>query len=169
MQERASEPNPASRPGAVILDELQRFLHLPTSIDDALATSRSYGVSWALAHQFRDQLSPRLNAALDANARNRAVFSTTPDDARAFARLSRRLEPDDFTTLDSYEAQGSLFVDGRPSEWFTFKTAPLPVLGYGDELRRASQERFGGAVDDCTLAGQDEPPSSTGYRKARSK
>ncbi len=51
--ERAAEPDPVKRPAAIYIDEVQQFLNLPTSIADALATSRSYGVSWNLAHQFR--------------------------------------------------------------------------------------------------------------------
>lgn len=61
--ERAAETRPLDRPAAIYIDEVQQFLHLPTSIADALATSRSYGVSWNLAHQFRDQLPAQMRAA----------------------------------------------------------------------------------------------------------
>jgi hypothetical protein len=48
--ERANEADPAGRPASVVIDEVQQYLHLPVSIDDALSRSRSYGIGWHLAH-----------------------------------------------------------------------------------------------------------------------
>ena len=70
------------RPGMVFIDEVQNYLHLPTPIDDVLATSRSYGVAWHLAHQYRKQLPDKLRSALDVNARSKICFALDPDDAR---------------------------------------------------------------------------------------
>jgi hypothetical protein len=92
--ERASQPNPTATPGMVFVDEVQKFLHLPTSIGDALAQSRSLGVAWHIAHQFRGQLSRDMQAAVDSNAKSKIVFKPNdPDDARDMARQAPSLEP----------------------------------------------------------------------------
>ncbi len=62
-QERASDYGVGQRPGVVYVDEAPRFLNLPVSLADALAVSRSLGVGWFLAAQFRSQFPPALQAA----------------------------------------------------------------------------------------------------------
>lgn len=47
----------------VTVDEVQNYLSLPVDFGDALAQSRGLGVSWTLAHQHLDQLSPSLQAS----------------------------------------------------------------------------------------------------------
>lgn len=143
--ERASEPDPTKRPGMVFVDEVQQFLNLPTSIADALATSRSYGVGWHLAHQFRDQLAPGMRAAFDANARSKIAFAVGPDDAHHLARMTTSLTTEDFQLLAPYEIYANLVEAGAPSGWFSATTLP-PVnsTGYGDKIRQASRTRYGG-------------------------
>lgn len=159
--ERAAEKEPTKRPGMVFVDEVQQFLNLPTSIADALATSRSYGVGWHLAHQFRDQLSPAMRAAFDANARSKVVFALGPDDARDMARMAPRLVVEDFQSLAPYEIYATLVDRGSPSGWFSAKTLPPDKsTGHGDRIRRASHDQYGRAVSNEAPPPAPEPPSA---------
>lgn len=177
--ERASETNPSVRPASIYIDEVQQFLNLPTSIADALATSRSYGVSWNLAHQFRAQLPPAMRSAFDANARNKVVFGVGADDARDLARMAPQLEREDFMSLPPYEIYAQLVDQGGTTPWFSARTAsPTPSLGHGERVRSTSRERYGADVtppeaaahtvttsDDSVGDLPTQPPSS--HRKAR--
>lgn len=177
--ERASEPDPTERPGMVFVDEVQQFLNLPTSIADALATSRSYGVGWHLAHQFRDQLAPGMRAAFDANARSKIAFAVGPDDARDLARMAPTLRADDFQSLAPYEIYANLVEAGAPTGWFSATTIPpANPTGHGDKIRQASRTRYGGRPvtmpePEATDPGDDAPPTpptsepSGSHRRAR--
>jgi energy-coupling factor transporter ATP-binding protein EcfA2 len=143
-RERASEKNPMDRPGFVYVDEVQQYLHLPTSIDEALATSRSLGVGWNLAHQTRGQLTPALNAAIDANARNKIVFGVGPKDAGDIAKMTPLLEAEDFQLLDRFGAYAHLLVDGHSGGWCSITTLPPPdATGHGEAIRMRSREQYG--------------------------
>lgn len=125
-QERADEVGANKRPGVVYIDEAPRFLHLPVSLADALAVSRSLSVGWFLAAQFRSQFPPELRAAVDMNARSKIQFATEFDDARDTARLSRDLTTEDFIALPKFHAYANLVADGHPSGWAFVRTLPPP-------------------------------------------
>lgn len=126
VQERAAEVKPESRPGFVYVDEAPRFLHLPTSMADALALSRSMGVGWFLAAQFARQFPKELRSAIDMNARTKIVFGTEYEDATHFARGNRDLTADDFMSLGKFQAYANLVADGRPQGWSLVSTLPPP-------------------------------------------
>lgn len=134
-QERAGLRNPT--PGMVYVDEAPRFLNLPVSLADALAVSRSLGVGWFLAAQFRDQFPPALRAAVDANARSKLIFASEYDDARDTARLAPELEPEDFMALPRFHAYANLVADGAPSGWALVKTLPPPPATADPAVMRA--------------------------------
>lgn len=175
--ERAAERNPTARPASIYIDEVQQFLNLSTSIADALATSRSYGVSWNLAHQFRAQLPSGMRSAFDANARSKVVFAVGPDDARDLARMAPGLEAEDFMSLPPYEIQVNLVDQGAPTGWFAARTLPPePSLGTLERVRQHSLDQYGAQLPPDT--GPTDPPATvnaavadptpvTTHRKAR--
>jgi hypothetical protein len=173
--ERATDKNPTSRPGMVFVDEVQQFLNLPTSIADALATSRSYGIGWHLAHQFRGQLAPSMRAAFDANARSKITFALGPDDARDLARMSPALDAEDFQALAPYELYANLVDTNAPAGWFSASTlTPRPDAGHGEAIRQASRRLYGADPDATHQSDAARPstPSDDGppvglHRKAR--
>ncbi|MEY9838579.1 type IV secretory system conjugative DNA transfer family protein [Streptacidiphilus sp. EB103A] len=129
VQERATEPNAHLRPGVIYVDEAPRFVHLPTSLADALAISRSLSVGWLLAAQFRSQFPLELRTAVDINARSTIGFTTVADDARDLAsKLAPGLEPEDFMALPRFHAYANLVADGAPSGWALVRTLPPPPL-----------------------------------------
>jgi len=144
-QERAAEDNPKARPGFIFIDEVQRYLHLPTSIDDALATSRSYGVGWHLAFQGRGQVPTKLADAIELNARNQVTFAASPKDASVLAKTTTKLTTNDFQALALRHVYCNLVVDGAPAGWFSAKTEPpAPNSGHADKIRAAYRARFAG-------------------------
>lgn len=148
--ERASEADPTARPASVVVDEVQQYLHLPVSIDDALSRSRSYGVGWHLAHQHRGQLPPSTRAAMDSNAKSKIVFQPLdPDDAYAMARRAPELDAVDFLSLGQYQAYANLTANGTPAGWALLRTLPpLERTGLGDQVRDASRKRYASPVSD---------------------
>ncbi|CAM3722413.1 type IV secretory system conjugative DNA transfer family protein [Nocardiopsis rhodophaea] len=123
-QERASEADASKRPGVVYIDEAPRFLNLPVSLADALAVSRSLGVGWFLASQFREQFPPALRGAVDINARSKIQFATEHGDAQAAAKLAPDLSTQEFLQLPKFHAYANLVADGAPSGWALVKTLP---------------------------------------------
>ena len=157
--ERASERRPTARPATVVIDEVQQYLHLPVSIDEALSRSRSYGVGWHLAHQHRAQLPPSTRAAADSNAKSKIVFQPLdPDDAYAMARRAPELEAVDFLSLGQYQAYANLSANGAPSGWALIRTLPPPELtGLGDRVRQQSWSRYASLIPQAESPMPSEP------------
>lgn len=159
--ERAAEHQPQKRPASVWIDEVQNYLHLPTSLDDALNASRSMGVSWNLAHQFRAQMTPSMLAAIDSNARTKIVFRPSdPKDAAAYARMAPELEAVDFLSLGKYEAYATLVRHGEQQPWCSIKALPPPTpTGLADRIRASSRAHYGGILEGRpTIEGDGLPP-----------
>ena len=166
--ERAAEKNPTAHPGSIYIDEVQQFLNLPTSIADALATSRSYGVAWNLAHQFRAQLPSGMRAAFDVNARNKIVFATGADDAHDLARMAPALDWEDFMALAPYEIYANIVDQGAPTGWFAARTLPpSPPSGTRAAVLAANREQFGSRPAPEAAAPNPPTTNATGHRKAR--
>lgn len=156
--ERGAEADPTDRPGMVYIDEVQQYTHLPTSLSDALAQSRSLGVAWHLACQYRTQLPPDIRAAVDTNARSTLAFALGADDARDMARQTAGdLDAVDFQSLGVYEAYVNPVVAGLPSGWASITTLPPPPTSSDPEqIRAASRQRYGRTPDPT---GTPEPPT----------
>jgi len=144
IRERAGLPASKRTPVMVYLDEVQDFLRLPTDLSDALATSRSLGAGWHLAHQYRDQLSPAMRAAFEANARSRICFQLSAADARAMAAGQQVISPEDFSALPAYHVYAALLRQGSLQPWASGVTlaAPKPCSDPAD-IRSRSRQRYG--------------------------
>jgi hypothetical protein len=124
-QERASEKDAIKNPGFVYVDEADRFMHLPISLGDALARSRSLSVGWFLAVQYWEQLPREMRSAVKSNARTKIAWAmSSDDDARTFARLAPGLTDQDFMQLGRFEVYANLVADGMPTGWASARTLP---------------------------------------------
>lgn len=143
--ERASEDQPMNRPGFVVVDECQNFVHLPTSFGDALSQSRSYGVAWLLAHQSRKQMPPELLESVDSNARTKVIFRLeSAKDAADIAKLAPELDAADIQKLPQHHAYARVVTDGESSGWTAIKTLPPPpTTGLASQIRATSRQRYG--------------------------
>ncbi len=119
-------------------------MHLPGPIDDVLAEARGYHLSLVLAHQHLGQLPRELGDAIHANARNKAYFTVSPDDARILSRhVGPYLSGEDLTRLDRYQLACRLLAGGRDTHGFTLATRPAPTAGSDNTalLRAAARAR----------------------------
>ena len=129
---------------SVFIDEVQDYLSLPGSLADALAQARSLGAAFHLAHQYRGQLPPALKAGIDANARNKIVFSLSAADAAELARQAIDLEAADFQLLPRFGVYARTMHHGRENPWCHATTLPpTPPTQDALALRAASQARYG--------------------------
>lgn len=124
---RTAKAQSARRDTSLYTDEAQNFLTLPGAFDEMLAEARGYRLSLVLAHQHLGQLGRELRDALSANARNKIVFSASPEDAHSFERhFAPELTAHDLSNLDAFQAAARLLVNGQEQSAFTLRTRPAP-------------------------------------------
>ena len=129
---------------SVFIDEVQDYLSLPGSLADALAQARSLGAAFHLAHQYRGQLPAALKAGIDANARNKIIFSLSAADAAELARQAIDLEAADFQLLPRFGVYARTMHHGRENPWCQATTLPpTPPVQDALALRASSQARYG--------------------------
>lgn len=153
---------------SVFIDEVQDYLSLPGSLADALAQARSLGAAFHLAHQYRGQLPTALKAGIDANARNKIIFSLSAADAAELARQAIDLEAADFQLLPRFGVYARTMHHGRENPWCQATTLPpTPPTQDALTLRAASQARYGqdAAQTEAALLARigqnDNTPSDT--------
>ncbi len=129
---------------SVFIDEVQDYLSLPGSLADALAQARSLGAAFHLAHQYRGQLPAALKAGIDADARNKIIFSLSAADAAELARQAIGLEAADFQLLPRFGVYARTLHHGRENPWCHATTLPpTPPVQDALALRASSQARYG--------------------------
>ncbi|WP_433576808.1 type IV secretory system conjugative DNA transfer family protein [Nocardia brasiliensis] len=169
--ERVNEQSPMDRPGFIVVDECQKFVHLPTSFGDALSQSRSYGVAWVLAHQSRKQMPPDLLESVDSNARSKVIFRLeSAKDAADIAKLAPELDAADIQKLPQHHAYARVVTNGESSGWTAIKTMPEPPkTGLDMQIRQLSRERYGNhtpaPTDDAGPASGSLSPAPLGRRR----
>lgn len=148
IRERAAVPESQRDPVMIVCDEVQRFMRLPTDLADALETSRSLRASWAMAHQFRDQLPPSMRAAFEGNIRNRIAFQLNATDARAMAAGQSVVSAEDFSALPAFHVYAQLMRGNSLQPWASGVTLPPPprISDPGD-IRARSRRQFGQPLD----------------------
>ena len=156
---------------SVFIDEVQDYLSLPGSLADALAQARSLGAAFHLAHQYRGQLPPALKAGIDANARNKIIFSLSAADAAELARQAIGLEAADFQLLPRFGVYARTMHHGRENPWCHATTLPpTPPTQDALALRASSQARYGqdaAQVEAALLARIGQNGEMTGDDVAR--
>ncbi len=130
-------------PVLVYVDEFQDYLHLPLDFADALSQSRGLGVGFALAHQYLHQLDPAIRSAVLANAQSRVAFRLPAEDARVIASGST-LDPEDFGSLDAFQAYAQLVASEAVQPWCSLETLP-PGRSVSEpaKVRAASADSYG--------------------------
>jgi hypothetical protein len=147
---RAGTEPDGRRRVSVFVDEVQEYLRLGGGdLADALARSRSLGVAWHLAHQYRDQLDPATRRAVDANVRNIVTFSLSHADAREMSQTAPGLTAEDFESLPQFAVYARVLASGRPTGWFSANTAPARTPSADPAaIRAASEHRWGSPASE---------------------
>ena len=141
---------PADRdPVAIVIDELQDYLHLPTDLSDALAQARGYGAGFLLAHQYLAQLPREIKSAILANTQSRIVFRLPHEDAVQLEKGHPELTAADLETLGQFEVYASLFARGTTTPYASGRTRPLgPQLSDPSAVRALSRALYGRPLDE---------------------
>lgn len=144
IRERAARPETSRKPVMIYIDEVQDYLRLPTDLGDALATARSLGAGFHLAHQYEKQLPSAMTEAFRNNARTRICFQLHAGDARELVSGQSVLSVEDFTRLPAYHVYASLVRDNAVQPWVSGITRPAPeVTSDPREIRHLSRLRYG--------------------------
>jgi hypothetical protein len=144
IRERAGTPEGSRDPVMVYIDEVQDYLRLPTDLGDALATARSLGAGFHLAHQYEKQLPPSMLDAFRNNARSRICFQLQAGDAKEMTAGQSVLSVEDFTRLPAHHIYASLVRDNAVQPWASGVTKPAPeATSNPDEIRQLSRQRYG--------------------------
>ncbi|MHA7268378.1 type IV secretory system conjugative DNA transfer family protein [Arthrobacter sp. HLT1-20] len=148
IQERATVDPKNRHTVTVYLDEVQDYLRLPTDIGDALATARSLGAAFHVAHQYLDQLPVAMRSAFEANCRSRIFFQLAAKDARAASVMAPGLDPEDFTSLPARHVYAQLVHQGTVTDWASGKTLTTPkTTANVADIRTRSREQYGQPID----------------------
>ncbi|MGH8967593.1 MAG: helicase HerA domain-containing protein, partial [Actinomycetes bacterium] len=143
---RSRIPQEARPDATVIVDEAHNFLHLPLGMDDTLAESRGYRVSWVIAHQHLGQLPVDVRDAVDANGRNKLIFTVSPSDAQRLARhVGPHFDEYDLARRPAFSMTARILHNGNNQPAFTLDTLPLPppIPGRAHTLQAAARARSG--------------------------
>jgi hypothetical protein len=141
---------------------------------DATSQARGLGAPLILSHQYLRQLEPALRSAVLNNAQSKIVFRLPHEDALVMAAGSR-LAPEDFESLEAFEAYAQLVAGDTVQPWCSLKTEPLPApISDPSKLRAASRQAYG--VDRheveaslrALIAGTNPAPGGDVGRRRRS-
>lgn len=127
---RANDPPTRRAITSIYIDEVHDFIQgIPGDLADALAQSRSLGVGFTMAHQYRSQLSLAMQRAIDANARNKICFELSGADAKDMAAMAAsHLVPADFMLLSRFRIYASYWCKGAKTGWLSGTTLPPPGI-----------------------------------------
>ena len=127
---RANDPPTRRAITSIYIDEVHDFIQgIPGDLADALAQSRSLGVGFTMAHQYRSQLSLAMQRAIDANARNKICFELSGADAKDMAAMAAsHLFPADFMLLSRFRIYASYWCEGAKTGWLSGTTLPPPSI-----------------------------------------
>jgi hypothetical protein len=149
IRERAGTPEKSRDPVMVSVDEVQDYLRLPTDLGDALATARSLGAGFHLAHQYEKQLPPSMLDAFRNNARSRVCFQLQAGDAKEMTAGQSVLQIEDFTRLPAHHVYASLVRNNAVQPWASGVTKPAPAPSTDPAaIRRLSRDRYGQPIAD---------------------
>ncbi|MFW0837836.1 MAG: type IV secretory system conjugative DNA transfer family protein [Candidatus Komeilibacteria bacterium] len=113
------------------IDEFQNFA--TESFAEILSEARKYHLNMILAHQYREQLDERVQAAIVGNVGTLISFRVGADDAEFLEKeFFPQFDKNDLVNLSKYHFYNKLMIDGVTSPAFSAKG--LPPLLTGDDM-----------------------------------
>lgn len=126
------------------VDEFQNFVN--ESFAQILSQARKYNLGLTVAHQYIEQLSDEVKAAVFGNVGSMMLFRVGADDAEKFEKeFSPQFTMDDIVNLGFSQIYLRLSIDGAGSKPFSAKTLPpiaKHVNDYTDAVIAASRRQF---------------------------
>jgi hypothetical protein len=126
------------------VDEFQSFAN--ESFANILSEARKYKLSLTIAHQYIEQMSEEVRAAVFGNVGTLISFRVGPFDAEIFERVfSPTFMKEDMVNLGFAQIYLTLMIDGVGSPPFSAITLPPiaePVQSYKTEIVQSSRSQF---------------------------
>ena len=110
------------------VDEFQNFVN--ESFAQILSQARKYNLALTIAHQYVDQMTDEVKAAVFGNVGSMILFRVGADDAERFEKeFAPQFTMDDIVNLSARQIYLRLSIDGVGSKPFSAKTLPPVTLG----------------------------------------
>lgn len=126
------------------VDEFQSFAN--ESFADILSEARKYKLNLTIAHQYVEQMTEEVRAAVFGNVGTMAIFRVGAYDADIFQKeFAPQFSAEDIVNLQQYQMYLKLMIDGVTSTPFSAKgmpPIPRPERMYVQEIIDASREQF---------------------------
>ncbi len=126
------------------VDEFQSFAN--ESFADILSEARKYKLNLTIAHQYIEQMTEEVRAAVFGNVGTMAVFRVGAFDADVFQKeFAPQFTAEDLVNLQQYQMYLKLMIDGVTSPPFSAKgmpPIPRPEKTFVQEIITASREQF---------------------------
>lgn len=131
------------------VDEFQSFAN--ESFADILSEARKYKLNLTIAHQYIEQMTEEVRAAVFGNVGTMVVFRVGAYDADVFQKeFTPQFTAEDIVNLQMYQMYLKLMIDGVTSTPFSAKgmvPIPKPEKTYVSEIIESSREQFASPRD----------------------
>ncbi|MFT5280979.1 MAG: hypothetical protein ACI9AR_000426 [Flavobacteriaceae bacterium] len=136
------------------VDEFQSFSS--DSFADILSEARKYKLNLTIAHQYVEQMSEEVRAAVFGNVGSLITFRVGSFDAEIFEKeFGHVFLADDIVNLGFTQVYLRLMIDGVGSKPFSARTMnrpEKPALTFKDEVLKNSRETYGQKRSDIAAA-----------------
>jgi len=126
------------------VDEFQSFAN--ESFADILSEARKYKLNLTIAHQYIEQMSEEVRAAVFGNAGTMITFRVGAYDAEVLEKeYAPQFTAEDLVNLGMFQMYLKLMIDGVGSTPFSASSLPPypePVISYKSELIENSRKNF---------------------------
>lgn len=127
------------------VDEFQSFAN--ESFADILSEARKYKLNLTIAHQYVEQMSEEVRAAVFGNVGTMIVFRVGSFDAEQFEKeFSPQFTAEDIVNLGQYQIYLRLMIDGVGSQPFSARNLPPippPPISFKQQAMESSRAQFG--------------------------
>ncbi len=135
------------------VDEFQNFAN--ESFANILSEARKYNLALTVAHQYVEQMTDEVKAAVFGNVGTMIVFRVGATDAEIFEKeFAPYFILDDIVNLSAYQIYLRLMIDGVGSRPFSAKTLdPIkrPPVSFVNEIIAHTRDSFSKKVSDAEL------------------
>ncbi|MDO8492858.1 MAG: type IV secretion system DNA-binding domain-containing protein [bacterium] len=126
------------------VDEFQSFAN--ESFADILSEARKYKLNLTVAHQYIEQMSEEVRAAIFGNVGTMLVFRVGPFDAEIFEKeFMPTFLAEDFVNLGMYQMYLKLMIDGVGSQPFSAVSQPpieKQMISFKEQVLEMSRKQF---------------------------
>ncbi len=126
------------------VDEFQSFAN--ESFADILSEARKYKLNLTIAHQYIEQMSEEVRAAVFGNVGTMIVFRVGAFDAEVLEKeFMPQFTKEDLVNLGMFQVYLKLMIDGVSSSPFSATSIPPypePVISYRSEIIENSRKQF---------------------------